>query len=135
MRAIVVDIVRTCQSTVAHNFQLTIAPASLANRTQSSHQTAASNENAGQTDAEPTQTLGNGTAGLEFFNEPPYVNAEASASLLGLVYDHSSATGYQNQGSDSGYSSLPFSCSCSCHGYSNTWNTATGKKLSTYVTE
>lgn len=131
VRALVIDLVRTCQSTVARNFQLTIASASLANdRTESSDQTIASTESAVQTDGEPIQTFGDGTAGMDFFREPPHVNAEASSSLPGPMYEynHDSVTSNQNPKSDSGYASLPVSCSCSCHDYSNPSITANSKK-------
>ena len=132
VRAMVVDIVRTCQLTVARNYQLTIAPASLTNDPiESSTQTISSTENVGQMDREPIQTFGDGTAGLDFFHEPSYINAEASVSLPGPIYNHTSITGSQNSSSNSGYSSSPLSCSCSCHGFSNSWNTANGKKPST----
>lgn len=136
VRALVVDLVRICQSTVARNFQLTIASASLANdRTESSNQTIASTESAVQTDGEPIQTFGDGTAGLDFFREPPHVNAEASTLLPGPVHNNGSVTGSQDPNSDSGYSSLPWSCSCFCHRHSNPPNTANGKKLSTCASE
>ena len=136
LRALVVGLVRTCQSTVARNFQLMVAPAPLANeRTQSSNQTVASTESAGQTDGEPMQTFGSGTAGMEFFCEAPHVDAEASSSLPGPMYNHGSVTSNQNSNSDSGYFSLPFSCSCSCHDYSSPSITASGKKPSTCGTK
>lgn len=131
VRALVVDLVRTCQSTVARNFQLTMASASLANdRTESSNQAIASTESAVQTDGEPIQTFGDGTAGMYFFREPPHVNADAGSSLPGPMYEynHDSVTSNHNPKSDSGYPSLPFSCSCSCHDSFNPSITANSKK-------
>lgn len=80
---------------------------------------------------EPAQTSMNGIEGnpQDFFREPPHLSAEASASFPDPVYNFSSTTGYQNQNSDSGYASLSNNCDCSCHDYSNAWNTANGEKL------
>lgn len=130
VRAMVVDVVRTCQSTVARNFYLMVAPASSTHdRTQPSTQTTASTEAAAQSQEESTQAYldDTGETSSSFFREPPHLNAEAGSSFPGPI---SSIGGSQNPYSDSGYSSLPCSCSCSCHDYSNTWNTANGKELS-----
>ena len=136
VRAMVVDIVRTCQSTVAHNFRSTIAPNSSTNdRMQPSLQPITSIESTAHSLAEPAQLPSNDTAGnsMDFFREPPPLNAEASASLPMPLYNHSNVTGHHSQSSDSGYGSLldPGSslqpCSCSCHDYSNAWNTANGE--------
>ena len=138
VRAMVVDIVRTCQSTVARNFHFTIAPGSIAgDRMQSSSQTIASPERAAYTLGEPAQTNLVGTVdnSLDFFHEPPHLNAEASASIPGPVSNHNSFGSHQSSHSDSGYASLPSSCNCSCHGYSNSWNTANGEKLTRCVSD
>ena len=169
VKAMVVDIVRTCQSTVAHNYQLTIAPTSSANQSrQPSSPAIASVENTVRMYGYPDQTSGNGTVvnptinsypysaqlsgnsavgnPLEFFREPPHLNAEAGIlfptsenndSSLGVHHNQSpdpsyalrsssSVARYHNQSSDSGYASLSSSCGCSCHDYSNAWNTANG---------
>ena len=138
VRAMVVDIVRTSQSTVARNFHFTIAPASIAgDRMQSSSQTIASPERAMHTHGEPAQTDSVGIVdnSLNFFREPPHLNAEASASAPGPVSDYNSFSRHQNSYSDSGYASLPSSCNCSCHGYSHSWITANGEKLSKCVSD
>ncbi|KAL9134542.1 MAG: hypothetical protein Q9175_004270 [Cornicularia normoerica] len=136
VRAMVVDIVRTCQSTVARNFHLTIAPTSLANdRVHSSSQAIASNVITTHTHEEPALISTDGTAGnsLDFFREPSFLNAKASASLPGPMYKQSSTTADQNPSLDSGYASLPYFCDCSCHDYSIASNTANGETSSTCV--
>ncbi len=144
VRAMVVEIVRTCQSTVAHNFRSTIAPNSSTNdRMQTSPQPIASIKSTAHSLAEPAQLLSNDTAGnsMDFFREPPHLNAEARASLPGPVYNHSNVTGHHSQSSDSGYGSFPDPgnsldpCNCSCHDYSNTWNTANGENPSNIVSD
>ena len=127
----VIDVVRTCQSTVARNFDLMIAPTSSADdRTQPHSPTVTLTEIGIHTREESARLSMNDTAdeSLDLYHEPPHLNAEASATNLGPV---SSVTGTQVSSSDSGYSSIPNSCACFCHGYSNTGNTANGKKLST----
>lgn len=136
VRAMVVDIVRTCQSTIARNYHLTIAPTSSAsNRMRSSSPATASAETTFPTIVEPTQKAVNDATGnsFDFFREPPHLNAEASASVPGPVYNPTDVTECQNPSSDSGYGSLQERCGCSCHDYSNAWNTANGKKLSSCV--
>ena len=136
VRSLVVDIVRTCQSTVARNFHLMVAPASSANdQTQPSTQTTVSTEAGEKKHEESTHANVDdiGGSSLDFYREPPHLDAEASASSLGSMYNYSSVAGNYNQSSDSGYGSLPNSCSCSCHDYSNAWNTTHGKEISTYV--
>ena len=158
VRAMVVDIVRTCQSTVARNYHLAMAPTSSANQlTQPSSPAIASIENTVSMYGHPAQISGNGnvasptvstyedsaqisgngTVGppLDFFREPPHLNAEASTLFPGSVYNPSSVAGYQNQISDSGYASLRSSCGCSCHDYSNAWNTANGGNLSSPMSD
>ena len=135
LRAMVVDIVRTCQSAVAQNFHLTIAPASSANdQSQSPSRTILSIETAVQTHGEPFQSFPNSSAANppDFYREPPHLSAEASIPFASSIYSHGSAIGSQNSNSDSGYGSAPPSCDCSCHGYSNTWNTANGEKILNY---
>lgn len=130
VRAMVVDIVRTCQSTVARNFHLMVAPnLSADDQTAPSTQPTASAEAAIQPQEDAAQAFldDSGRKSLDFFREPPHLNAEAGFSFSGPI---SSVGGSQDPNSDSGYSSLPCSCSCSCHDYSNTWNTANGKELS-----
>lgn len=133
VRAMVVDIVRTCQSTVARNFHLMVAPnPSADDQTATSTQPTASIEAALQSQKESNHALFDNTRGSSsaFFREPPYLNAEVGSSFSGPI---NSVGGSQDPGSDSGYSSLPNSCSCSCHGHSKTWNTANGKELSIYT--
>lgn len=133
VRTMVVDIVRTCQSTVARNFHLMVAPALSANvRMQSSTQTAATTEVAGQTYEGSVDPLMDETRrdSLNSFREPPHLNLEASASALGSIYNYSSIAGSWNQSSDSGYPSISFSCSCSCHQSNNIGNTTNGEELS-----
>ena len=129
VRAMIVDIVRTAQSTIARNFNSMNAPTSSADdETQPHSQTVRLAELGALSSEEPAQTFGIDGADhpSELYHEPPHLNAEASASFPDPV---SIAIGSQYHSSDSGYSSLPFSCPCSCHGYSNTWNTANSKKF------
>ena len=158
VRAIVVDIVRTCQSTIARNYHLTMAPTSSANQpTQPPSPAIASIENTVSMYGYPAQMSGNGTVAnptvtmyenlaqlsrngsegnpLNFFREPPHLNAEARTSFPDPVDSHSSVARHQNQSSDSGYASLPSSCGCSCHDYSNAWNTANGGNLSSPMSD
>ncbi|CAF9941891.1 hypothetical protein IMSHALPRED_003086 [Imshaugia aleurites] len=132
VRAMVVDIVRTCQSTVARNFRLTIAPSSSAGDRLQSSQAIASVEDATHTREEPDQTSVDGTAedSLDFLREPSLFNAEASESLPDLIYNHNDVSGHESQSSDSGYGSLSKHCDCSCHDYSSAWNTANGELFS-----
>ena len=125
VRAMVVDIVRTCQSTVARNFRLSIAPVSSAGDQLQPSQAIASVEDGTHTREDPDQTSVDGTAGdsLDFLREPSLLNAEASASLPGRMYSHNYVTGRQSQSSDSGYGSLSKPCDCSCHDFSDAWNT------------
>ena len=145
VRAMVVDIVRTCQSTVARNFHLTIAPTSLANsRTQSSSEVSASAGIAVGDHGEPAQVPMDRTADspMEFFPElshlnletsaPPHLNSEASGSLQ-VIPQLESITENMNQDSDLGFTSPLFPCGCSCHDYSNNWNTANGENFSNHV--
>ena len=126
VRAIVVDIVRTCQSTVAQNFHTRFAPTSSANDpTQSSPQAIAPNRTAGSTPEEAAESGINDATGnhLDFFQEPPHLTAGARASLpVPTMYNHNDITRNQNENSDSGYGSLPVACNCSCHDYPSTWN-------------
>lgn len=132
VRAMSVDLVRTCQATIAHNFHLMIAPVSSANdRLHLSTQTAASTEAAGQTyesiDQFRDETRG---SSFDFLREPPHLNAEASTSSISSNYNYNSVAGNQNQSSDSGYPIISFSCSCSCHESNNLENAANGEELS-----
>ena len=130
MRAMVVDIVRTCQSTVARNFRLTIAPtSSVHDRIPPSFQASSSNENTAHTHEEPAHGLAYGTEGSssDFFREPSLLTGEASASLPTPMYDHSSSINAQSQSHDSGYGTLPDNCDCHCHHDSTIWNTTFGK--------
>ena len=129
VRAMIVDIVRTSQSTVARNFNSMNAPTSSADdETQPHSQTVRLAELGALSIDEPAQTFGVDDADhpSELYHEPPHLNAEVSATFPDSV---SIATGSQNHSSDSGYSSLPNSCACSCHGYSNTWNLGNCMKL------
>lgn len=128
----VVEIVRTCQSTVARNFHLAIAPTPSANnRTQSPSQATASIRSAVHMHEEPAEVPMDGTAGSapEFFPEPSQFNSEANTSLPANL-QLESVTEIQTQDPESGYAGFPCSCGCSCHDYSNNWNTANGEKLS-----
>ena len=133
VRAMFVNIVRTCQSTVARNFHLTVSQPSSANgRMQSSSQTIAPAETNVHTRTERGNSSRDDTTddSLDFSREPPHLNAEVSAPFLGPL---GNVTGSQGPNSDSGFESSPFSCACSCHDYSNTWNVANGKKFPNIV--
>ena len=133
VRAMFVDLVRTCQSTVARNYHLLVAPVSSANaRMQSSTHTTAATEAAGQMSEGSADPFVDDTreSSLDFLREPSRLNAEASASALGSIYNYSSIDGSRNQSSDSGYPGVSFSCSCSCHKSNNIGNTANGEELS-----
>ena len=131
VRAMVVDIVRTCQSTVARNFLTISSPSSNNSQLQSSSQIKPSIENSVHSHRDSTQLSMDGMGGnsLDFFREPPHLNAEASALVPDLTHAPYSVTESQSQNSDSGYGSLPNTCGCSCHHYLNTSNLANGKKL------
>lgn len=129
VRAMVVDIVRTSQSTVARNFNLMNAPTSSADdRTQPHSQTVNLADLGTQPPEEPARTSGDDGADhpSELYREPPHLNAEASATSLGPM---SSVQEFQILSSDSGYSSIPNSCACSCHDYSKTSDTVNSKKF------
>lgn len=136
VRTMVVDIVRTCQSTVARNYHLTVASSSSANgRVQPFPHTIQLVENDVQVQAETDQVpiAGNST---DFFQEPPHLNTGARALLPDSPYNRTNFGASQNPSSDSGYASgsgyasAHHSCVCSCHDYSDTWNTANGEKPS-----
>ena len=130
VRTMVVDIVRSCQSTVARNFHLTVSPTSSASdRMQPSFQSITPAENGGDTRVGSAPLSRHDTADnpLDSFCEPPHLSAEASASSPG---PKSRATGSQDPNSATGYSSLPHSCGCSCHDYSNYLNTVDSKRIS-----
>ena len=129
VRAMVVDIVRTSQSTVVRNFnRMNVPTSSTDDEMQPNLQRVSSAELGPHISEEPAQTSGIDGADhpSELYHEPPHLNAEASASFPD---PGSIATGSQNHSSDSGYSSLLNSCPCSCHDHSNTWSTADSKKL------
>ena len=127
MRELFIDVVRTCQSTVARNYHSMVGSSSSVNdQIELSSQGTASVEAARQSREEPTEVMADGTRNtLDFFSEPPYLNAAASVSSLDPTYNHHSVPGSQNQSSDSGYSSV-LPCACSCHDPSTTNN---GKEL------
>ena len=129
LRAMVVDIVRTCQSTIARNYNIMIAPTSLANdQTQPNSQTVTPGESSANIREESARLPRIDAADnlSELYREPPHLNAEASATTPGPV---SSVIAPQNLSSDSGYSSIFNPCACICHGYSNNGSTEKGKKL------
>lgn len=126
VRAMVVDIVRTCQSTVARSFPLTITPNSLVqDRGTSTTQASASNDITAYSQEGPVHGSAYGTAGnfLDFFREPSLLTGEASASLPTPMYDINP----QSQSQDSGYGTLPDECDCHCHHDSTIGNTASSK--------
>ena len=132
VRAMVVDILRDCQSTVARRFHLTRSPTLLVNdRTQSPSQPTNLFQAGVQSGAEHPISRDETTDDpLDFFREPPHVASEASTSFLGPI---NTVMGLQNPTSDSGYASLPSSCGCSCHDYSNSRNMANGERPSDSV--
>ena len=161
VRAMVVDIVRTCQSTVARNFHLTISPTPLANdRARSSSEGILLSETAVHTHEEPAQVSMDVTAStLESFPESFDLNSEASASFQTNSHPESTMED-QNQESYSNHAtslpassrlegiredqnqepnlndiSLLCSCSCSCHDYSDGWNASYGEKPSDRVSD
>lgn len=126
----VVDIVRTCQSTVARNFHLMVAPnPSADDQTATTTQPTASIEAALQSQKESNHALFDNTRGSSsaFFREPPHLNAEVGSSFSGPI---NSVGKSQDTNSDSGYSSLPCSCRCSCHYLYESWDIADCKELS-----
>lgn len=136
VRAMIIDIVRTCQSTVARNFHLTIAPASLSNdRIRSSLPPIASTETNTTSLPEAIEPAVNDPmtttdSSQEFFNEPPHFDVGDNASLQGPMSDWDiispeNRTGLVDQVSDSGYASLPHFGGCSCH-TCNTMNAPKG---------
>ena len=124
VRAMVVDIVRTSQSTVARNFNLTIAPMPSADdRTQPHSQTVTLAELGTTTREELARLPRDDTADnpSDLYREPPHLSTEASTISPDPVH---SVPGSQNLSSDSGYSSLPNTCACFCHDYPHSWSTA-----------
>lgn len=122
VRAMIVDIVRTCQFTVTRNFHLAIAPNSLSNDPiQSSSRAIASTETTMPTLPEPVDLAVNDTvtttgSSLEFFSEPPHFDTGDNSSLPDPMPDWEIISPKnQNHGSDSGFASLPHFCGCSCH--------------------
>ena len=129
VRAMVVDVVRTAQSTIARNFRHTIAPISQAHdRIPSSPQESSLNENTTHIHEEPIQSPAYGIAGnsLDSFRVPSLLTDEASASLPTTIYDPSDSITHQSQSQDSGYGTLNDPCNCLCH-YPSTWDTTMGK--------
>ncbi len=126
LRTLLVDIVRNCQSTVAHNFDLmngqpgnTRAPA------QPSFQDTRVAHAADSESSERASGSGEGTGdpGPNFFVEPPHLDEEVPsmshcAQKLGSNLD---------QASDSGYGSLLSPCQCSCHFASGLSSTLYGR--------
>ena len=133
MGEMVIDIVRTCQSTVARNFNLLIAPtSSVGDRTPPPLEITPSVEAAERTHEESPQTLLDGTTrkSPDFFHEPPHLGAEASASSLSSTYHYRNLAGRQTLDLDFRYESSSVPCSCTCHDHSDTLKTANSKKLS-----
>lgn len=140
VRAMVVDIVRTSQSTVVRNYNLMIAPTSSADHRAQSHSPTVNLNDIGVHTREgraPLPTIDAAENAVDLYREPPHLSTEASTPSFDPFFDPyfdpyfdpvSSVTGPQDLGSDSGYSSNPHSCACSCH--SNTWNVPSSKKFS-----
>lgn len=113
------DIVRRCLSRMAENFQLSNVPPSSTVNTNASPSLPApppQSEHASQLVELPRMT-GTASAALEFFQEPPHLNAFASASAPGPAYPNDDTA--PGLSSDSGYSSGLSSCQCSCHPTTN----------------
>ena len=131
VRAMVVDIVRTCQSTVARNFHLTIAPtSSVQDRAPSTAQATASNDINTNSQEEPVHGSAYDVAGnsVDFFQEPSPINAEANAShSYPMLYYEGNPVDPQSWSQDSSYITLPDSCDCHCHHNSTIENREFGK--------
>lgn len=112
LKALLVDIVRRCQSTVAQNFQRLQGPKVSPNRSiGSTPQILPSTQPAALPLVAANHALG-------FYQEPPYLTAEAGASSPGPpLEDESHRATSQGQVSDSGYGSGtgPDACECPCH--------------------
>ena len=133
VRAMVIDIVRESQSTVARDFHLTRSAALLANdQTQSPTQPTSLVQASVQLAAQHAQVSRENTIEdpLDFFHEPPHVASEDSTSFL---VPANTVMGLQNPTTDSGYASFQNSCSCSCHEYFSSWNMLNGERSSNSV--
>ena len=110
------DIIRRCLSRMAENFQLSNLPPSSTVNTTASPSLLAPSPQIEQVSplARLPRVSGTTSATLEFFQEPPHLNASASASVPGPAYpsSHEITPGHS---SDSGYGSCFSSCHCSCH--------------------
>ena len=130
VRAMMVDIVRTCQSTVARSFHLTIAPtSSVQDRAPSTTQATASNDINTNSQEEPLQdsAYAIGSNSLDFFRETSLLTSEAGASFPITMYNHSNSINSQRQSQDSGYETPPRNCDCHCHDDSAIGNPTLGK--------
>ena len=130
VRAMVIDILRDCQSTVARRFHMTRSSTLLANNQMPALSQATTLDQADvhmSTEYPQLPTDETAEGPLNFFHELPHVTSESGASLPGPM---TTATGFQDRSSDSGYASLRTSCGCSCHENSDNSDLANGEKRS-----
>ena len=118
LRALLVDIVRNCQSTVAQNFELMNRP-SEGTRALAQHpsQETYVAHTAGSESRERAGSSGAGTRspGPNFFVEPPHLDEEVVASLPATSHRAENKGENLAQASDSGYGTLFSPCQCPCH--------------------
>ena len=121
LRARLVDIVRSCQSTVEQNFRV-----ARASRTGSGYFPPPAPQNSAplqQGDGTLVQqdqisSFVSNNPVTDFFHEPPHVAAGASDPFVDLSQATNSQGRLQPHFVDSTYGSLPESCECVCHLYS-----------------
>ena len=127
---LLVDIVRTCQSTVAESFRVTRSPRKVTTKSpqQSSSQAISPLPPRGQTlltDGQPlAPTIADTTLG--FFEEPPHVHVEAGPACLRPPEGTDRLEPPQNQFTDSGYGGFSEACECSCHSVPESINIVNG---------
>ena len=116
VRALVGDILRTCQSTVFRNFQRmnTTNPPN-PNVTASPIPHEGPNPVPIDDGENPFDTVGSSTSTSLFFQEPPHLNFDEGTTNFQSTPESNVLIPVNSQGSDSGYGSLPKGCECSCH--------------------
>ncbi len=122
LKALLVDIVRRCQSTVAQNFgRIKSAPSNAGTALNVVPSTSAMmisredghSQRPPPTSQEETAASASGIDGVEsFYQEPPLLDATEAAPLPGSFGDNIASIPYNSSNSDSGYRSLPRYCDC-----------------------
>lgn len=118
VRSLVVEIVRNCQTAVAQNYQLIVAPpSSTGDSIHSPPQSKVQNQTVSTENSillQPAAVASNNLT-TSFFQELPYLDADTSSSIPGPSYNPFDQDPNLYQAPDSGYGSLPGDCQCFCH--------------------